>query len=573
MAATTTTSSSSSTTSPTTTTTTSTASGISSPLGVKSLLILTVLLLACLAGFLSRLFAVIRFGSIIHEYDPCGLSVIATYLLTKEVWSSGAGLFAACFMAIVPGYTSRSVACSYDNEGIAIFALMLTYYLWVKSVKKGSVFWASTASLSYLYMVSAWGGYVYIINLTALHVFVLLLMGRFSYRLYTAYNTFYILGLICSMQISFVGFQPITTSEHMAAAGVFVLLNAWALLKYLHSVMTNAEFTRFFLGVTCVGAGGVFLVVVGLSWMGVVAPWSGRIYSLWNTGQAIPIIASVAEHQLITWFKFVFDLHILAATFPVGLWYCVKNINDERVFTIVLTAYGHDGTREIIDDFREGYSWLSHNTAVDAKIMSWWDYGYQIAGMANRTTIVDNNTSNNSHIALVGKAMASNESTAHRIMTALDVDYVLVIFGGVISYSGDDINKFPWMVSIAQGEHPEEIKKSDYGAFQVDSQGSSTLLNCLMYKLSYYQFGNLVLDYRSPPGFDRIRNVVIGNKDFKLTYLEEAYTTEHWMVRIYRVKKSEEVNIRPRIPVTQRKVTGKNVYLTKKVRTRDDNNR
>lgn len=31
----------------------------------------------------------------------------------------------------VPGYISRSVAGSYDNEGIAIFALLFTYYLWV----------------------------------------------------------------------------------------------------------------------------------------------------------------------------------------------------------------------------------------------------------------------------------------------------------------------------------------------------------------------------------------------------------------------------------------------------------
>lgn len=44
--------------------------GMSSPLGVKSLLVFTVLLLAWLAGFLSRLFAVIRFESIIHEFDP-----------------------------------------------------------------------------------------------------------------------------------------------------------------------------------------------------------------------------------------------------------------------------------------------------------------------------------------------------------------------------------------------------------------------------------------------------------------------------------------------------------------------
>lgn len=34
-----------------------------------------------------------------------------------------------------------------------------------------------------------------------------------------AYSTFYIVGLILSMQIPFVGFQPIRTSEHMAAAG------------------------------------------------------------------------------------------------------------------------------------------------------------------------------------------------------------------------------------------------------------------------------------------------------------------------------------------------------------------
>lgn len=41
-------------------------------------------------------------------------------------------------------------------------------------------------------------------------------------------------------------------------------------------------------------------------------------------------------------------------------------------------------------------------------------------------------------------------------------------------------------------------------------------------------------DYRVPAGYDRTRNAEIGNKNFGLTYLEEAYTTEHWLVRIYR---------------------------------------
>ncbi len=63
-----------------------------------------------------------------------------------------------------------------------------------------------------------------------------------------------------------------------------------------------------------------------------------RFYSLWDTGYAkihIPIIASVSEHQPTTWFSFFFDLHILVAVFPAGLWYVIKSINDERVFIVL----------------------------------------------------------------------------------------------------------------------------------------------------------------------------------------------------------------------------------------------
>merc|ERR1719354_699399 len=538
-------------------------------------------------------------------------------------------------------------------------------------------------------MVSAWGGYVFIINLIPLHVFVLLIMGRFSQRIYVAYNSFFIIGLLCSMQIPFVGFQPVKTSEHMASAGVFALLQAVAFLNYLRGFLTKTDFKVFFLTAGTVAAGLVFTAVVGLTWAGVIAPWSGRFYFLWDTGYAkihIPIIASVSEHQPTTWFSFFFDLHVLACVFPVGLWYCIKNVNDERVFiilyaisavyfagvmvrlmltltpcvcilaaiafsklftiylkddenpkdedpetnekngrlydkagkmrkmkyeqgkgddlgmnlrmivvlvvllllmmfavhctwvtssaysspSIVLSSHNSDGSRNILDDFREAYYWLWQNTPEDARVMSWWDYGYQIAGMANRTTLVDNNTWNNSHIALVGKAMSSNESAAYEIMTNLDVDYVLVIFGGVIGYSGDDINKFLWMVRIAEGEHPQDIKESDYfterGEFRVDAEGSPTLLNCLMYKLSYYRFGELKMDYRSPAGFDRTRNAVIGHKNFDLTCLEEAYTTERWLVRIYRVKKPDEFN-RPRIPYSDRLIKTKN-FASKKTSKR-----
>jgi dolichyl-diphosphooligosaccharide--protein glycosyltransferase len=173
--------------------------------------------------------------------------------------------------------------------------------------------------------------------------------------------------------------------------------------------------------------------------------------------------------------------------------------------------------------------------------------------------------------------MSSTEPKAYDIMTKLDVDYVLVIFGGLIGYSGDDINKFLWMVRIAEGEHPQDIREADY----------------FTYKLSYYRFGDVrvseflnfdckfkfkqtklqinvifcftYLQIGGYTGFDRTRNTVIGNKNIELTYLEEAYTSEHWLVRIYRVKKPWEFN-RPRIARSARKIKTK-AALTKKVST------
>ncbi|OON14830.1 hypothetical protein X801_09376 [Opisthorchis viverrini] len=172
------------------------------------------------------------------------LTTIATFLLTSEVMDTRAGLLAAGMIAIVPGYISRSVAGSYDNEGIAIFCMIFTFYLWVKSVKTGSVIWASACSLAYFYMVSSWGGYVFLINIIPIHVLILILTGRFSHRIYVAYSTLYTLGTILSMQISFVGFLPVISSEHMGALGVFGICQLVAFYDFLKGKMLPETFNR-----------------------------------------------------------------------------------------------------------------------------------------------------------------------------------------------------------------------------------------------------------------------------------------------------------------------------------------
>ncbi|KKA30478.1 hypothetical protein TD95_000637 [Thielaviopsis punctulata] len=589
-----------------------------------------------------------------------GLTAVATYLLTNEMTTSpSAGLLAAGFMGIAPGYISRSVAGSYDNEAIAIFLLVFTFYLWIKSLKLGSMLWGALCALSYGYMVASWGGYAFITCLLPLHSFVLILMGRYSNRLYVAYTTWYALGTIASMQIPFVGFLPVRTSEHMPALGIFGFIQLVGFIQYVRSAISGRQFQTFLMTLVAITFVLGIGALVGLTSLGYIAPWNGRFYSLWDTGYAkihIPIIASVSEHQPTAWPAFFFDLNMLIWLFPAGVYLCFQKLEDQHVFVIVYALFGSyfagvmvrlmltltpivcvaaavalsqvldsflttatpdketaikeseaaakkpnkngglsafnkpvvgvydriskvvvagamttylilfvmhctwvtsnaysspsvvlasrlpDGSQHIIDDYREAYQWLRQNTPQDAKIASWWDYGYQIGGMADRPTLVDNNTWNNTHIATVGKAMSSREEVSYPILRQHEVDYVLVVFGGLLGYSGDDINKFLWMVRIAEGIWPDEVKERNFftarGEYRVDDGATDTMKNSLMYKMSYHNFQNLF-----PPNQarDRVRNSALPEKSPELDTLEEAFTSENWIIRIYKVKDLDNV--------------------------------
>lgn len=449
----------------------------------------------------------------------------------------GTGLWAALFIGIAPGYISRSVAGSYDNEAIAIFLLMFTFYLWIKALKEGSALYGSITAVFYFYMVAAWGGYAFITNMLPMHAFALLCMGRYSQRLYVSYSAFYAVGTLASMQVPFVGFQPMRTSEHMSALGVFGLLQLVAFAELVRGLVPSAQFKlllRTSLVLSAVIGAGAIALLTSKGW---IAPWTGRFYSLFDTEYAkihIPIIASVSEHQPTAWPSFFFDLNLLIWLFPAGIVLCFRTLREEHVFiiiyalvgsyfagvmvrlmltltpcvclsaamvvgklvqtyldpvlpgaaadvrsvegtrsevvpkdvleddasavstsvpdaplatatptkrkskpqaqstdsysvplaskansaeaalrgldlraavllffggllgifvlhctwvtsnaysspSVVLSSRGADGSNILIDDFREAYYWLRRNTAEDAKILSWWDYGYQIA--------------------------------------------------------------------------------------------------------------------------------------------------------------------------------------------------
>merc|ERR1712072_768098 len=111
---------------------------------------------------------------------------------------------------------------------------------------------------------------------------------------------------------------------------------------------------------------------------------------------------------------------------------------------VVYNVQGHDGRPLLIDDYLRGYEWIEKNTPKDARVMAWWDYGYQITGIAKRTSIADGNTWNHEHIATLGKMLTSPQKKAHNAIRHL-ADYVLVWAGG----GGDDLAKSPHLARIA----------------------------------------------------------------------------------------------------------------------------
>ena len=713
--------------------------------GLQTVMKYGILGLICLLAFCIRLFAVVRYESVIHEFDPyfnfrttkylahegfleflnwfddrgwyplgrtiggtiypglmlsaatlhwflnfffltvnirdvcvflaplfSGFAAVASYLLTTEVTKrSSTGLLAAAFTAIVPSYISRSVGGSYDNEGVAIFALIFTFYLWIKAVNTGSLMWACFCALSYYYMVAAWGGYVFIINVIPIYTLLLMVAGRFSSKLYIAYSCFYTLGSLMAMTVPFVGFNVINQAECAGSHGVFVAVQAYAFIQLLERLVGRANLKKFIMGGAAVSVMGVAAFLLRAQLDGSIQ-WSGRSLTLLDPTYAskfIPIIASVSEHQPTTWSSFFFDLHALVPLSPLGLAFLFQNPTDGAIFvilygtlawyfagvmvrlmltlapiacilaavglstvmnrmstiiknfvsenfspsdegdnkkvgeeaaaagdagvaaaadkpskkstsslspgmallmlcgsTMVLLAYNfhasyvasiaysapsividagqnpQTGERVLWDDYREAYFWLRQNTHEDSKILSWWDYGYQMSAMANRTVLVDNNTWNNTHIATVGRALASTEEKAYPILESLDVDYVLVIFGGVTGYSSDDINKFLWPVRIGSGVFPDDMPGerdfySKQGHFDIGDGGAPALLDCVAYKLCYYNFDKLQTEYGRPTGYDRARKREVGRKNIQLETMEEAFTSEHWIVRIFKVLK------------------------------------
>ena len=114
------------------------------------------------------------------------------------------------------------------------------------------------------------------------------------------------------------------------------------------------------------------------------------------------------------------------------------------------------------NDWFATLEWIKNNTPQDAIIASWWDYGYWITTISDRTTFIDNATLIDSRIKHMAKIFLNSPDEGWNMLKQWNADYVVIFIAAErlenYSNSGDrlyvlgkggDETKTQWFIRIA----------------------------------------------------------------------------------------------------------------------------
>ena len=238
----------------------------------------------------------------------------------------------------------------------------------------------------------------------------------------------------------------------------------------------------------------------------------------------------------ISYVVIIVALFIIPITFPVdGNW-----INAVDIPPTILNG----GTvYPASNDWLEALNWIKMNTSQEAIIVSWWDYGYWITTMSERTTVADNATIDSKQIKNIAKIFLDSPDESWIMLREMNVDYVVVFVAAQnldVNYHGEslyvmggggDESKKQWFMRIA------EVPLSKYlhsdGMSGTDYFWNETLLGKMIpfTTLAYHNFQNQQQSEIYRPGFSEISVKEIkyhSDADpLKLVYASPSFTNEN----------------------------------------------
>ncbi len=263
------------------------------------------------------------------------LACLIIYYLGKDMGGKSIGLFAALFLALSPSFIQRTSLGFFDDETIGIIALLLFMYMFLRAIDEKrpmtSTFKYSVGSAAALaYFVAGWGAAFYPIGLTVLFVFMLILLRRYTHRLFISYSLTFGLGLFIAINVPYISPVYLMTGPVIPVVGVFILL---CLSEVLRTSISTRSKVLLAIALLAVLIGG-FIILWQFGYMESIA---GKFISVINplARADSPLVESVAEHRISAWGSIYYELGIGILFFIVGLYFALRNLSNRNLFLLL----------------------------------------------------------------------------------------------------------------------------------------------------------------------------------------------------------------------------------------------
>jgi dolichyl-diphosphooligosaccharide--protein glycosyltransferase len=411
------------------------------------------------------------------------LTVIASYHLGKEAVSTRAGIFTAFFMSIAPAFVSRSTAGFYDNESIGILFTVLTLYFFIRAFKRGGTVAPFLAGISLGILIGSWGAYRYILDLLPLAVLFLVLARKLTWKLIKAYS----ITIVTALSIGFLVPRVLRNKFFNIEVMIPILMIGFLVIVGIIQNLSHNLNEKTFRQMLIVGSVTalvllVILVTVFLS-LGVFSNIADKFWAVIFPGgrDSIPIIASVSEHQPMTWAELFSNIHIMTFLIPLGLYYCLKKPTDVNIFILVYgvtTIYFSGSMIRLVLLLAPSASLLSA-MAIDRLL-----YTYSLSAHGK--------------IALTKRKIRLTKTIGR---DEAIIAYV-VIFGLLVSFSIHSINLSQHYARSEMAPvyfDPPGVPSTDWQDaliwLQTNSQGDGIVTNSPSVVLSWWDYGYWITNY------------------------------------------------------------------------------
>ena len=187
------------------------------------------------------------------------------------------------------------------------------------------------------------------------------------------------------------------------------------------------------------------------------------------------------------------------------------------------------------DDWKDSLEWIKLNTPKDSVVAAWWDYGYWITTLSERSTLADNATIDTKRIQNIAKSFLATPDESWHMLNEMGADYIVMFIAGeklnvdhegmplYILGGGGDESKKQWFMRIA--EEPVEKYVHVDGISGTDYFWNETLLGKMIpfTILAYHNFQTQQQSEIFLPGFTEILTPEIkyladGDGPFKFVY-------------------------------------------------------